>query len=188
MGIINTTTTITGSPEAKLTAYTNAFGGYQFYFFDKPYFHLGFRFRAHLGYGNYNEYGNGTTLYSHALQYGTEAQFLWDFVNAGRKTIGVHLSTGGIEGGTHFKSMSAGFGARVKMETQTDFVYILSSGIHIYLNVNHQFFMTYKYRVPLLTIHHDTGVIDYANGHSHASRTGLESMTHSFNFSYSYKF
>lgn len=75
----------------------NVFGGYQWYFYDRPWFHFGVRVRGHIGYSNYNTditpyynywYLNNNAsanleISSHAIQYGVEAQFLWDFLNMG---------------------------------------------------------------------------------------------------------
>lgn len=180
--------------KAYVVAPINAIGGYQFYFFDKPYFHLGFRFRVNLGYTNYsasvNSNGILITKNIHNIQLGTEAQFLWDFLNKGNHTLGVHFSTGGFEVGTHFVSTTtSGMGvySTTKADAVTDFVLMLSTGIHWYVKVNHQFFATYKHRLPLVTIYYDGKPPTYSNSPSYAPYA-LVSMRHNFMVGYSYKF
>lgn len=140
----------------------NVFGGYQWYFYDRPWFHFGVRVRGHIGYTNYNTevanyrwaYGNNVTLSisSHAIQYGAEAQFLWDFLNMGKHTLGWHISPVGLEGSTFFGSVTATGGGNNfgtisnDLKIATKFSYIFSTGFHYYYNARHIVFATYKSR------------------------------------------
>ena len=140
----------------------NIFGGYQWYFYDRPWFHFGVRVRGHIGYANYNSefsdwgyYYNRNTKYSissHAIQYGVEAQFLWDFLNMGEHTLGWHFSPVGLGGSTFFGSMKvstnnvAGGTFSDGLTTTTKFSYLFSTGIHYYYNAKHMAFATYKYQ------------------------------------------
>lgn len=63
----------------------NIFGGYQWYFYDRPHYTFGVRVRGHIGYTNYNTTFKGlyssASLTSNSIQYGVEGQLLWDFLD-----------------------------------------------------------------------------------------------------------
>ena len=140
----------------------NVFGGYQWYFYDRPWFHFGVRVRGHIGYSNYNTEITDYTYYSHtnatfdisshAIQYGAEAQFLWDFLNMGEHTLGWHLTPIGLEGSTFFDKISVNVsGGAVgtithDLNISTQFSYMWNTGLHYYFNAKHMVFATYKYR------------------------------------------
>ena len=140
----------------------NVFGGYQWYFYDRPWFHFGVRVRGHIGYTNYNTsfsdwwywgYRNNAkfSISSHAIQYGVEAQFLWDFLNMGEHTLGWHFAPIGLGGSTFFGSLKVnGLGNNASIEddltTTTKFNYLFSTGFHYYYNAKHMVFATYKYQ------------------------------------------
>lgn len=148
------------TPSGNGTAFPiNVFGGYQWYFYDRPWFHFGVRVRGHIGYSNYNAdisrylYGGrlNIALSAHAIQYGAEAQFLWDFLNMGEHTLGWHISPVGLEGSTFFGSFEATATAvNIKVSGDlaghTKFTYAFSTGFHYYYSARHLVFATYKSR------------------------------------------
>ncbi len=87
-----------------------------------------------------------------AIQYGVEAQFLWDFLNMGEHTLGWHFAPIGLGGSTFFGSMKvttnnvAGGSFSDDLTTTTKFSYLFSTGIHYYYNAKHIAFATYKYQ------------------------------------------
>ena len=174
-------------------------GGYQWYFYDRKWFHLGVALRAHIGYTNYNVkmsdyYTNrGMTfdITAHGIQYGMEAQFIWDFLNIDAHTLGVHIAPLGFEGSTILWSIKGqtdywnvpGYTtirlAKWERDTnQTSFAYTFSTGLHYYYDINHQLFMHYKYR--------------YYNGDISTPRLDSFSLVfvpyHTFMVGYAYKF
>ncbi|MGX2972817.1 outer membrane beta-barrel protein [Helicobacter sp. T3_23-1059] len=174
----------------------NIFGGYQWYFYDRPWFHFGVRVRGHIGYSNYNtKMSDYNSLYStnvdfalssHAIQYGVEAQFLWDFLNMGQHTLGWHFAPIGLEGSTFFDkfSITASGNAQGTGEYDTNihtkFSYVWNTGLHYYFNAKHMVFATYKYR-------------GYSSGYQTAGK-GQNSIRYynysnnSFMLGYAYKF
>lgn len=117
-------------------------GGYQWYFYDKPYFHLGVRLAGHL---NYSYSDN-----NHSILIGLAPQFIWDFLNIDSHTLGVHFAPLGFnvygifDGGTRISSgdseviydASGSFG-RVNYE--------FSVGLHYYIDIHHQLYLTFRY-------------------------------------------
>ena len=174
----------------------NVFGGYQWYFYDRPWFHFGVRVRGHIGYTNYNTKISDYTTYSHtnvdfsltshAIQYGVEAQFLWDFLNMGEHTLGWHFTPVGLEGSTFFEKTSAvASGGAIgtiehDLNIETKFSYMWDTGFHYYYNAKHMVFATYKYR-------------GYNSGYRRSGR-GVNSISHysytnnSLMLGYAYKF
>ena len=109
---INTNTSLgifSGSKDSVIFP-INIMGGYQWYFYNRKWFHLGVALRTHIGYTNYNVVLEDYYVYSykygilditaHGIQYGMEAQFIWDFLNIGAHTLGVHIAPLGFEGST----------------------------------------------------------------------------------------
>lgn len=141
----------------------NLMGGYQWYFYNRPWFHLGVAIKVHIGYTNYNEkfydsYYDGrwyaTDMTAHGIQYGLEAKFLWDFLNKGNHSLGVSVAPLGFEGSSiiwqeyHTWDLG-GIKKHVRTDTkgtQTAFTYTFSGGLHYYYDINHQLFVYYKYR------------------------------------------
>ncbi len=143
-------------------------GGYQWYFYNRPWFHLGVAIKAHIGYTNYNvnlsdyQTNRGMTfdITAHGIQYGLEAQFLWDFLNKGNHSLGVSVAPLGFEGSTILWSIKGRTDYwyvpnyitirlsnwNTNLENQTTFTYTFSGGIHYVYNINHKVFIYYKYR------------------------------------------
>ena len=68
------------------------FGGYQWYFTDYPYFHLGLRIRGYLGsyHGadvSYYSWSTPHSVSAHSLQGGVEPAFIWDFLDYKKHTL-----------------------------------------------------------------------------------------------------
>ena len=163
----------------------NLMGGYQWYFYNRPWFHLGVAIKAHIGYTNYNEkfedYNSGVWFASevtaHGIQYGLEAKFLWDFLNKGNHSLGVSVAPLGFEGSSiiwqeyHTWDLG-GIKKHVRTDTkgtQTAFTYTFSGGLHYYYDINHQLFVYYKYRYYSDII---TGKTRYVFAPSHTLMTG----------------
>ncbi len=192
----------------------NIIGGYQWYFYNKPHFNLGLRFKAYLGYSitymreELHDYSNidgdvynidqTTDLIGHNLYYGADAQFLWDFLDRGSHTLGVHLSPLGFEGHIGFDGSvtntkqeniengnvvwsysgkitnSGGYGYTT--------YYIINLGIHYYYNIHHQVFVTYKHSWTL------SDVVIYKNGTKQKVDANIGAHGGQVFFGYSYKF
>ena len=103
-------------------------GGYQWYFYDKPYFHLGARIAGHINYSYSNQV--------HSLVIGVAPQFIWDFLNIDSHTLGVHFAPLGFNIYGLFSSASSQFGAAN---------YEFSTGLHYYINIHHQLYLTFRY-------------------------------------------
>ena len=113
-------------------------------------------------------------LDSHAIQYGAELAYIWDFLEKGKHTLGLDVAPIGLEVSTYFPKFKhktsgsttytwSGAGtnntglpdtftesndrsASVSFETHTKLAYSASIGLHYYYNVNHQVFLSYKLR------------------------------------------
>ena len=126
----------------------NVFGGYQWYFYDRPHYAWGIRVRGHIGYTNYNatiKRQNSVSLTSNAIQYGAEAQIVWDFLDYEAHTIGLHFAPLGFEGSTFFGKAKTN-GVTYDLDSHSDFAFTISIGLHYYYAINHQVSATYKYR------------------------------------------
>ena len=126
----------------------NVFGGYQWYFYDRPHYAWGIRVRGHIGYTNYNatiKRQNSVSLTSNAIQYGAEAQIVWDFLDYEAHTIGLHFAPLGFEGSTFFGKAKTN-GVTYDLDSHSDFAFTISIGLHYYYALNHQLSATYKYR------------------------------------------
>ena len=168
----------------------NLMGGYQWYFYNRPWFHLGVAIKAHIGYTNYNDefydlrsdgiwYASEVT--AHGIQYGLEAKFLWDFLNKGNHSLGVSVAPLGFEGSSIIYNERFDFGAldinvyrtkqygRAEKGNKTSFTYTFSGGLHYYYNINHQLFVYYKYRYYSDIV---TGKTRYVFAPSHTLMTG----------------
>lgn len=131
----------------------NIFGGYQWYFYDRPHYAFGIRVRGHIGYTNYNtkikfRIGDSISLTSNAIQYGAEAQIVWDFLDYEAHTIGLHFAPLGFEGSTFFGKAvrNSTPPENLDLGSHSDFAFTLSIGLHYYYAINHQVSATYKYR------------------------------------------
>lgn len=199
-----------------ITPNINIIGGYQWYFYNKPHFNLGLRFNVYLGYSimysreELHEYTNiagdvynidqTTDNIYHSLYYGADAQFLWDFLDRGSHTLGVHLSPLGFEGSIMFDGSvtntkqeniengnvvwSYSYSGKVTSADSRRYFtfYIINLGIHYYYNIHHQVFVTYKHRWTL------SDVIIYKNGTKQKVESGIGNHAGQIFFGYSYKF
>lgn len=130
----------------------NVMGGYQWYFMDEPFFHLGLRLKGHLGYsyygadlGYYGRYAAST----HSLQIGVEPSFIWDVLQYKKHTLGAYISPLGFEVGTYFGSASGNYVAEktsYPLTTYTKFIYLFGAGVHYYYDAKHMVFAGYRYR------------------------------------------
>lgn len=119
------------------------------------------------------------SLDSHAIQYGVELAYIWDFLDKGKHTIGLDIAPLGLEGSTYFgkvqyKSNGATIG-NVNIKTHTKFAYTASIGLHYYYNVNHQIFASYKIRTYSTTATAnlgDAGITKISNVSNHAFLLG----------------
>ncbi len=158
----------------------NVFGGYQWYFYDRPHYMLGVRVRGHFGYTNYNanlsrywaRNSGNASLTSHAIQYGAEAQLIWDFLDYESHTLGMHFAPLGFEGSTFFGKVKAN-GQTQDLGSHTKFAYTIGIGLHYYYSGNHQVYLTHRYRT-----------------YSHLYNTGeyYSVANNVFSFGYAYKF
>ena len=130
--------------------------GYQWYYMQSQ----GIRIKANVGYANYNvdyllkfelETNNEEVKFSlenHAIQYGLELAWLWDFVRKGKHTLGIDLGTG-FEGSTFFGKTSRKIEGNTfndDLDNFTSFTWITRIGLHYYFNVNHQIGLAYSYK------------------------------------------
>ena len=208
---------VNDSPEFLVSVPIYLVGGYQWYFYNKPHFNLGLRFNGRLGYyyqaaeqkyESYMSYSylgvdviNNTATaqksINHILLYGTDAQFLWDFLDRDKHSFGVHFSPIGFEGQTSFNSYSEthySFISQIYNDNTPPYIvssnekysssgaihsfsYTINFGIHYYYNIHHQIFVTYK---------HYWGLFSVYNGKvtAETDRYGYGAV----HFSYAYKF
>lgn len=145
--------------------------GYQWYFTQT----MGLRLKGYVGYSNYFKevlrekgydadidpdtnlpYGNYDFAYItniHAIQYGAELAYIWDFLEKGKHTLGLDIAPLGFEGSTYFGKLKAQFSGdssngsqTMDLTSYTKGAYTASIGLHYYYNVNHQVFLSYKLR------------------------------------------
>ena len=174
----------------------NLIFGHQWYYA----LNQGVRFKAHIGYTNYNssmpsfriigepdvEYNMSVS--SHALQYGLDVAWVYDFIANDKHNFGLDFNVLGVEGtsfvansgemadATIFRDSSAG--------VYTKFAYSGGLGLHYFYNAHHQFFVEYRYRSYTTT--HNVEFIG-AQGHK-TSLTLSSTPTHTFALAYAYKF
>ena len=130
--------------------------GWQWYYAQNA----GFRFKGYVGYSNYNsklgsftEIGanNGSDLIYdmsasvHALQYGLEASYLYDFIYKGDHNFGAHISVG-FEGSTFMGQNINEGDYKIDFAGYSKFTWTSGIGIHYFYKVHHQFFLSYLYR------------------------------------------
>ncbi|MCI7710694.1 MAG: hypothetical protein MSL80_03430 [Helicobacter sp.] len=109
----------------------------------------GWNFKAFFGYAGYSSDitfdGISAKFNSSALHYGIEASYLYDFIISQQHTFGMNVGIG-YEFGT-FIGQSVDIGVvKVSLDSYTKTSFISSIGVHYFLNVNHQFWLTYKYK------------------------------------------
>lgn len=163
----------------------NIFGGYQWYFTDYPYFHLGLRLRGHLGYSyhgadvSYYSWSTPHSVSAHSLQGGVEPAFIWDFLDYKKHTLGWYFAPIGFEIAGFFGSVTpSGSAESIDLTSYTKFIWLVSSGVHYYYNNKHLVFLGYRYRKVF-------------GGYSQSTSTTLGFVVqpwHSFVVGYAYKF
>lgn len=109
----------------------------------------GWNFKAFFGYAGYSSDitfdGISAKFNSSALHYGIEASYLYDFIISQQHTFGMNVGIG-YEFGT-FIGQSVDIGVvKVSLDSYTKTSFISSIGVHYFLNVKHQFWLTYKYK------------------------------------------
>ena len=145
---------IGGSNSGYVVVPLNVFGGYQWYLYDQPHYTIGVRVRGHIGYTNYNTtltalFQDPISLTAHGIQYGAEAQFVWDFLDYMEHTVGMHIALIGFEGSTFFGSgveHSSTANNNITLGTHSKFAYTIGIGLHYYYAENHQVYITHRYR------------------------------------------
>lgn len=128
--------------------------GYQWYFAQNS----GFRFKGYIGYENYSAKDMevvalggvdrlGAELASHALQYGLEARYLYDFIYGGAHTFGANIGIG-FEGSSFFNTatMLFGGGEASRSNAYTRATWTSGVGLHYFYHSHHQILLSYLYR------------------------------------------
>lgn len=128
--------------------------GYQWYFAQNS----GFRFKGYIGYENYSAKDMevvalggadrlGAELASHALQYGLEARYLYDFIYGGAHTFGANIGVG-FEGSSFFNTatMLFGGGEASRSNAYTRATWTSGVGLHYFYHSHHQILLSYLYR------------------------------------------
>ena len=162
----------------------NLIGGYQWYFYNHPNFSLGVRAKGYLGYGyhtssvkdNGNNYQNQSI---NEFNIGSELQFLWDFLNIDKHSLGIHFSPIGFDVNVTVDNTMTD-ASKTTNNAKDDKItnvyttpsYTISTGIHYYYDAHHQLFLDYKY---LSNSYYNKYVFDYRTKHL-------------FTLGYSYKF
>ncbi|MGX2971461.1 hypothetical protein [Helicobacter sp. T3_23-1059] len=151
------------------------------------------------------------SLDSHAIQYGVELAYIWDFLDKGKHTIGLDIAPLGLEASTYMPkhkykatgsttytwtgtgTNNTGFedtftesnnaSRSQAFETHTKFAYTASIGLHYYYNVNHQIFASYKIRTYSTTT---TATLKFKDYVSPAKISNVSN--HAFLLGYAYKF
>lgn len=142
----------------------------------------GWNFKAFFGYAGYGsdikEPDNNTEKFnSSALHYGIEASYLYDFIISQQHTFGMNVGIG-YEFGT-FIGQKYGI---TSLDSYTKTSFISSIGVHYFLNVNHQFWLTYKYKSGYNV--GDGGSVNINGSQVKYSSTPNNVLT----FAYAYKF
>lgn len=128
--------------------------GYQWYFAQNA----GFRFKGYVGYENYSAKDMevvalggvdrlGAELASHALQYGLEARYLYDFIYGGAHTFGANIGIG-FEGSSFFNTatMLFGGGEASRSNAYARATWTSGVGLHYFYHSHHQILLSYLYR------------------------------------------
>lgn len=173
----------------------NLIFGHQWYYA----LNQGVRFKAYIGYTNYNSsmpsfrvIGDTNkydmSVISHALQYGLDVAWVYDFIANGKHNFGLDFNVLGLEGtsfvanrgemadATIFRDSSAG--------AYTKFAYSGGLGLHYFHNTHHQFFIEYRYRSYTTTQN-----VEFIGAQGQKAGMTLSSTpTHTFALSYAYKF
>ena len=147
---------LSNSPKKESFSFPIAFDlGYQWYFAQNS----GFRFKGYIGYENYSAKDMRATvannqqpnmdfnLTSHALQYGLEARYLYDFIYGGAHTFGANIGVG-FEGSSFFNTatMLFGGGEASRSNAYTRATWTSGVGLHYFYHSHHQILLSYLYR------------------------------------------
>lgn len=175
----------------------NVIFGWQWYFTKN----MGLNIKAHIGYANYNgdisinnyESGYSNTLNakykSSALHYGVDVAYLYDFISSKNHTFGMHINAGyefGTFLGQGLSDISSSNDPTFTIENSpfesldsyTKSAFTGGIGVHYFLNIHHQFWLSYKSRrYSIADGGQLQGLINYAT-----TPSGLIS------FAYAYKF
>lgn len=171
--------------------------GYQWYYAQNA----GFRFKAYVGYENYSAKNMNLVapgindanfnLTSHALQYGLEARYLYDFIYGGEHTFGVNIGAG-FEGSSFFNTMdapdfsSSNPDARIvyNLTNYTKVAWTIGVGLHYFYKIHHQILLSYLYRGYTDELKGKTLIIPEVNTNMSISTFA----NHTIQLSYAYKF
>lgn len=126
----------------------SAIGGYQWYFYDKPHFHLGLRLTGRLSYSL-----NSTDYYmynytSHIVGIRVVPAFIWDFLNIDEHTLGWHIAPIGLGVNIATTSVSCKNNSAYCVDGSTTgfgFQYEFATGLHYYYTAHHQALLTFRY-------------------------------------------
>lgn len=177
----------------RIATYYNVIFGYQHYFLDVPWAHLGFRISANVGinapYSPSYLTGYDEETYIkfsvNVVQYGADLGVMWDFVDSANHTLGIYIAPLGFEGNTVFgKSAKGSIMAPVyrnKLTTTTKFSYKLSAGLQYMYKHHHLLFFAYRFLYNNQKIPKGTADI-YDNPGASVN------VRHSGLFGYAYKF
>ena len=180
---------------AHLSSYINIIAGYQWYFLDADWAHLGLRFGVGVGYSSYgirdkfvlsSENSNNDTLLeveAHNVRYGADFALVWDFLDSYVHTLGIFIAPVGLEGNTilgTIKERVASTTTKHKIATITKVAYKISAGLQYSFKRHHLLFFAYRGlynngKIP-------KGAVDIYGG------VGSASMRHSGYVGYAYKF
>lgn len=184
---------VKSNPKKESFSFPIAFDlGYQWYFAQNS----GFRFKGYIGYENYSAKDMQATssnnetadfnLSSHALQYGLEARYLYDFIYGGEHTFGANIGFG-VEGSSFFNTIKT-LGSQDtpssthNLKNYTRVAWTSGIGLHYFYHSHHQILLSYLYR----------GYTDELKGGGLISDTVYVRISafarHTIQLSYAYKF
>ena len=148
---------VKSNPKKESFSFPIAFDlGYQWYFAQNS----GFRFKGYIGYENYSAKDMQATssnnetadfnLSSHALQYGLEARYLYDFIYGGEHTFGANIGFG-VEGSSFFNTIKTLGNPDTPSSTHnlknyTRVAWTSGIGLHYFYHSHHQILLSYLYR------------------------------------------
>lgn len=174
--------------------YYNLIFGYQYYFLDVPWAHLGFRIGANLGNGTHwmshkitdnNDSSKYIKFNTGGFMYGAELGFMWDFVDSANHTFGIYIAPLGFEGnitsGTREDQDYPTFSKRTNLKSNMEISYRLSAGLQLMYKHHHLILFTYRYL-------HQNGKISKGTADIYDKPGVSATMKHSGLFSYAYKF
>ncbi len=175
--------------------YYNLIFGYQYYFLDVPWAHLGFRIGANLGTSTHwmsfkITDSNDSSKYTQfsaggLLKYGAELGFMWDFVDSANHTFGIYIAPLGFEGnitsGIRKDQDYPALSKQTNLKSNMEISYRLSAGLQLMYKHHHLIFFTYRYL-------HQKGKISKGTADIYDKPGVSATMKHSGLFGYAYKF